>query len=76
MGGAGSCPAYKCFTRACLHHLLKEKEVLSLMLLSWHNLHYYRDLMVDTRLAIEVGSFADYEANFHAMQAMGDVEQL
>jgi len=73
---ACGCPACSRYSRAYLHHLFKAEEVLSLMLLSWHNLHYYQDLMADMRLAIEAGSFADYEANFHAMQAMGDIEPL
>ena len=73
---ACGCPACSQYSRAYLHHLFKAEEVLSLMLLSWHNLHYYQDLMADMRLAIEAGTFADYEANFHAMQAMGDIEPL
>jgi queuine tRNA-ribosyltransferase len=73
---ACGCPACSRYSRAYLHHLFKAEEVLSLMLLSWHNLHYYQDLMADMRLAIEAGTFADYEANFHAMQAMGDIEPL
>ena len=73
---ACGCPACSQYSRAYLHHLFKAEEVLSLMLLSWHNLHYYQDLMADMRLAIEAGTFADYEASFHAMQAMGDIEPL
>ena len=73
---ACGCPACSRYSRAYLHHLFKAEEVLSLMLLSWHNIHYYQDLMADMRLAIEAGSFADYEANFQAMQAMGDIEPL
>ena len=73
---ACGCPACSRYSRAYLHHLFKAEEVLSLMLLSWHNLHYYQDLMADMRLAIEAGSFADYEANFNAMQAMGDIDSL
>ena len=73
---ACGCPACSRYSRAYLHHLFKAEEVLSLMLLSWHNLHYYQDLMADIRRAIEAGTFADYEANFHAMQAMGDIEPL
>ena len=35
-----------------LHHLFKAEEVLSLMLLSWHNIQYYQDLMAAMRVAI------------------------
>ena len=73
---ACGCPACSRYSRAYLHHLFKAEEVLSLMLLSWHNLHYYQDLMADMRRAIEAGTFADYEANFCAMQEMGDIEPL
>ena len=34
---ACNCPVCTRFSRAYLHHLFKAEEVLSLMLLSWHN---------------------------------------
>ena len=43
------------------------------MLLSWHNIQYYQDLMAGMRVAIEAGTFIDFEADFHAMQALGDI---
>ena len=61
-------------SRAYLHHLFKADEVLSLMLLSWHNIQYYQDLMAGMRAAIEAGTFAEFEADFHAKQALGDIE--
>ena len=33
------------FSRAYLHHLFKAEEMLGPMLLTWHNLTYYQDLM-------------------------------
>lgn len=71
-----SCPACSRFSRAYLHHLFKAEEVLSLMLLSWHNIQYYQDLMAGMRRAIEAGQFAQFEADFHREQALGDIEPL
>ena len=70
------CPACAHYSRAYLHHLFKADEVLGLMLLSWHNIQYYQDLMAGMRAAIEVGSFAAFEADFHAGQARGDIEPI
>ena len=71
---ACNCPVCSRFSRAYIHYLFKE--VLSLMLLSWHNVYYYQDLMREMQCAIEAGRFADFEASFHAMQAQGDIDPL
>lgn len=73
---ACSCPACARFSRAYLHHLFKADEIQGLMLLTWHNLHYYQDLMAGMREAIEAGKFAAFEAEFHAQQAYGDIEPV
>ena len=73
---ACNCPACSNYSRAYLHHLFKAEEVLSLMLLSWHNIQYYQDLMAQMRTAIEAGNFAAFEAKFHAMQALKDIDPL
>ena len=73
---ACGCPACTRYSRAYLHHLFKADEVLGLMLLSWHNIQYYQDLMAGMRTAIEAGSFAAFEADFHAGQARGDIEPI
>ena len=70
------CPACRNYSRAYLHHLFKAEEVLSLMLLSWHNIKYYQDLMAGMRAAITAGSFAAFEADFHAAQARGDIKPI
>jgi len=41
------------------------------MLLTWHNLRYYGDLMRDLRAAIAAGTLADFIAGFHDAQASG-----
>jgi len=76
LDAACACPACARFSRAYLHHLFKADEVQGLMLLTWHNLQYYQDLMAGMRSAIEDGRFVAFEAEFHAMQALGDVEPL
>ncbi len=68
-----TCPACKDYSRAYLHHLATSKEVLGLMLLSWHNLHYYQQLMSGIRGAIEAGSYADFMAAFDAEYNGGDI---
>ena len=70
------CPACAHYSRAYLHHLFKGDEVLGLMLLSWHNIQYYQDLMAGMRAAIEAGSFAAFEADFLDSQARGDIEPI
>ncbi len=42
------------------------------MLLTWHNLRYYADLMKDLRAAISSGTLDDFVAGFHDAQARGD----
>lgn len=71
-----ACPACTGYSRAYLHHLTKADEILGPMLLTWHNLHYYQELMAGLRTAIEAGSLADCVATFHAQQAAGDLPPL
>jgi queuine tRNA-ribosyltransferase len=47
-----ACPACRSFSRAYLHHVVKAGEIIAAMLLTWHNLTYYQDLMADLRVAI------------------------
>ena len=71
-----SCPACRGYSRAYLHHVFRAGEMISGMLLTWHNLHYYQELMQGMRDAIEAGDFAGFEADFHAGRAEGDIEPL
>ena len=43
------------------------------MLLTWHNLHYYQDIMRGLRGAIEGGSLEPWIAAFESEQALGDI---
>jgi queuine tRNA-ribosyltransferase len=46
------------------------------MLLTWHNLHYYQDLMQGLRDAIGAGRLAAFVADFHAQRAAGDIDPV
>ena len=61
-----NCCCYTCrnFTRAYLHHLFNANEVLSAILASIHNVHFYLELMDRCRSAIEEGRFADFKREF------------
>ena len=47
-----ACPSCTRHSRAYLHHLFKAEEMLGPMLLTWHNVKYYQDLMRGLRGAI------------------------
>ena len=67
------CPATSQYSRAYLHHLHRCGEYLGAMLLSWHNLAFYQELMAAMRAAIEEGRFEDFRAAFKEQQAGGDI---
>ncbi|MEQ8587639.1 MAG: tRNA guanosine(34) transglycosylase Tgt [Thalassobaculaceae bacterium] len=71
-----TCPACTGYSRAYLHHLQKTDEILGPMLLTWHNLHYYQELMAGLRGAIEAGTLNDFAAAFREQQAAGDIPSL
>jgi len=60
------CPASRDYSKAYLHHLFRSGEYLGPMLLSWHNLQYYQDLMSEMREAILGGQFDQFKARFQA----------
>ncbi len=69
-----TCGCHACaqgFSRAYLHHLERCGEMLSAMLASLHNLHYYLELMREMREAIEAGGFAAWRSRFEADRARG-----
>ncbi|MBI5121471.1 MAG: tRNA guanosine(34) transglycosylase Tgt [Rhodospirillales bacterium] len=67
------CPACRDHSRAYLHHLVKSEEILGLMLLTWHNLAYYQDLMQGLRDAISEQRLEAFVLQFKADQANGDI---
>uniref|UniRef100_UPI0035C7EF58 tRNA guanosine(34) transglycosylase Tgt n=1 Tax=Citreimonas sp. TaxID=3036715 RepID=UPI0035C7EF58 len=71
-----TCPACRNYSRAYLHHVQRAGEMIAGMLLTWHNLHYYQELMGEMRDAIAAGAFDAFEARFHADRAAGDIDRL
>lgn len=69
-----SCPTCQNYSRAYLHHVFRAKEIISSMLLTWHNLHYYQELMAGMRGAIADGNLASFVNNFHDKRAQGDID--
>ena len=64
------CGCYTCrnFTRAYLYHLQKVNEILGARLNTWHNLHYYQELMQGLRAAIEAHRLTDFIKEFHGLR--------
>ena len=54
------------YSRAYLHHLFKAGEMLGPILLTWHNIHFYQQLMARLRSAIETDCLADEAARILA----------
>jgi len=73
---ACSCPACRSYSRAYLHHVFRAQEIIASMLITWHNLHYYQELMAGLRGAIGAGQLAAFVRGFHALRAEGDIEPL
>ncbi len=71
-----TCPACTNYSRAYLHHVFRAQEMISGMLLTWHNLHYFQEIMAGMRDAITDGGFDAWEAEFHANRALGDIAPL
>ncbi|MEA2781968.1 MAG: queuine tRNA-ribosyltransferase [Rhodospirillaceae bacterium] len=68
-----ACPTCRSYARGYIHHLVKSKEILGSMLLTWHNLHYYQEVMRGLREAIEVGRLVDFAADFARLRTRGDL---
>ncbi len=71
-----TCPACFNYSRAYLHHVFRANEMISGMLLTWHNLHYFQEIMQGMREAIAAGTFKAWQAEFHAQRDQGDIEPL
>ena len=59
-----TCPACRNFSRAYLRHLFVADEMLAMRLAVLHNLHFYNELMVRIRHALDEGCFAAFRAEF------------
>ncbi len=68
LDAALDCPASRDYSRAYLHHLVKSREILGQVLLSWHNLAFFHALMADLRAAISQGQLNAFRRDFSARQ--------
>ncbi len=67
-----SCDCGACaggFSRAYLHHLFAANEVLSAILCSIHNVHFYQSLVRQAREAVRADAYADFQREFLAQYA-------
>ena len=62
------CPASSHYSKAYLHHLVKSEEILSQVLLSWHNIAFFQALTGAMRAAISEGRFAAFVKDFRDRQ--------
>lgn len=58
------CPACRSFSRAYLRHLFAAGEMLAIRLAVLHNLHFYNELMLRIRQALDEGSFEVFRAEY------------
>ena len=58
------CPACKSYSRAYLHHVVKAGEIIASMLLTWHNLTFFQDLLRTFREAVTNQSANEFAARF------------
>lgn len=63
-----SCYVCKTYTRSYVRHLYRAKEILAARLCTWHNLHYYLNLMSGLRSAIEAGELDEFRTAYYARQ--------
>jgi queuine tRNA-ribosyltransferase len=57
-------PSLQKYSRSFIRHLFRSREMLSLRLLSLHNLHFYLRLMRQARETIADGTFESFKNNF------------
>lgn len=72
LDAACRCPACRQFSRAYLHHVVKADEIIASMLLTWHNLTFYQDLMEALRCAIREGRLTAFAGTFRQRYGVQD----
>ena len=71
-----SCPLCQNHSRGYLHHLFKANEMLGPILLTWHNIQFYQNMMAGLRAAIERGALDAFAQAFLAKLDEGDIPAL
>ena len=59
-----ACACCRGYSRAYLHHVVKSGEIIASMLLTWHNLTFYQDLLRRFREAVSSKNCAQFCAEF------------
>jgi queuine tRNA-ribosyltransferase len=65
---AGAVSASRDYSKAYLHHLIRANEILGQVLLSWHNVAFFQQLMGELRAAIAERRLAALRASLAARQ--------
>jgi queuine tRNA-ribosyltransferase len=66
-----SCSVCRRYTRAYLRHLFAAGELTGAILATYHNVHFYLDIMRQIREAIEFGNLANFSSEMHARYTAG-----
>jgi queuine tRNA-ribosyltransferase len=66
LDAAIDCPASQNYSKAYIRHLIRSSEMLGQMILSWHNIAYFEDLMRRIRIEIAAGAYEQFVVNFRA----------
>jgi queuine tRNA-ribosyltransferase len=69
-----SCPACRAYTRAYLHHVVKAGEIIASMLLTWHNLAFFQELMRGLREAAGHGMTISFTTQFLKRYRSGEAD--
>tara|TARA_B100001029_G_C14903323_1_gene362182 strand:- start:94 stop:789 length:696 start_codon:yes stop_codon:yes gene_type:complete len=59
-----NCFASKNFSKAYIHHLTKNNEILASMILSLHNIAFYKKMMTEIRLSIKEKKFRELKKKY------------
>ncbi len=59
-----TCPACRRYSRAYISHLMRADEMLALRLCVLHNLHFYNELVLRIRQALDAGRFEAFRKQF------------
>lgn len=60
------CPASQDYSKAYVHHLIRSREMLGQMILSWHNIAYFEGLMRRIRSEITAGTYDQFVKDFRS----------
>jgi queuine tRNA-ribosyltransferase len=59
-----TCNCCRSYSRAYLHHVVKSREIIASILLTWHNLTFFRDLLRAFRNAVCNQTVSQFSAEF------------